>query len=497
MSCEEGAMSHEQKLEKTLRWPDGVVLTFGLTAGLFTSIGYTIGALGAWTAIAIWVATCVVALLQNFVYAEMALMFPEKSGGISVYAHEGWRQRFSPAGPIAANGYWMGWSLTLAVVGLTVGSLIQAQFFPGATWTISDGFVDLGLGHFIGAAVIIAVWLVNVVGIKPALWLQYGLSVGLVAILAVFIVVPFIGGDFDGGRLTWGMDGSWDSWKLAIVFFYLAGWTTYGSEIVATFAPEFRDTRRDVPIAMVVGAGVLGVLYLIVPLGVGGTIGEQAIGDNPIAYAVPAFEALIGPAGGLVTVVLCCSLTMIMIAATADGGRALYGIAQDDMTIKQLGHLSPSGQPVRQMTLDLVLNLLVLFLIGSPLAILLASNLGYFVCVVFALSGYVLLRRDRPSWPRPFSLGRLGVPLAAGLCAFNLFVLAIGLTNPGLAGYGGAKEVVIALALFLVGPALFAYRRVVQDHAPLTLREDVQDRSDPEAAAAAAEAAAAPVAVEP
>lgn len=477
-------MSQEQKLEKTLRWPDGLVLTFGLTAGLFTSIGYTIGALGAWTAIAIWVATCVVALLQNFLYAEMALMFPEKSGGIAVYAHEGWRSRFSAAGPIAANGYWMGWSLTLAVVGLTVGSLIQAQFFPGADWTISNGLIDLGLQHFIGAGVIIAVWLVNVIGIKPTVWLQYGLSAGLVVILAIFIIVPFVGGQFDSSRLSWGLEANWDSWKLAIVFFYLAGWTTYGSEIVATFAPEFRDTKRDVPVAMLLGAATMGVIYLLVPLGVTGTIGEQAIGDNPIAYAVSAFDALVGPASGLVTIVLCSSLTMIMLAATADGGRALYGIAQDNMTIKQLGHLSKSGKPVRQMTLDLVLNLLVLFLIGNPLAILLASNLGYFVCVIFALSGYVLLRIDRPHWPRPFRLGRIGIPLALALCAFNLFVVFIGLTNPGLAGYGGTKEVIIALSLFLVGPVLFAYRRIAQDRAPLRLREPApaMPESEPEGA---------------
>ncbi len=33
-------------------------------------------------------------------------MFPEKPGGISLYANEGWRRYFTPIGPIATFGYW-------------------------------------------------------------------------------------------------------------------------------------------------------------------------------------------------------------------------------------------------------------------------------------------------------------------------------------------------------------------------------------------------------
>ena len=57
-------------------------------------------------------------------------MFPDKPGGIALYAHEGWRSRFSLFGPIAAFGYWIGWSVVLSFVGNIVGALIVAEWFP-------------------------------------------------------------------------------------------------------------------------------------------------------------------------------------------------------------------------------------------------------------------------------------------------------------------------------------------------------------------------------
>ena len=84
-------------------------------------------------------------MLQSWIYAESASMFPDKPGGISLYAHEGWRGRFSLAGPIGAFGYWIGWSVVLSIFGKVIGDLIQAQWFPGATWSVFDGTVHLGL----------------------------------------------------------------------------------------------------------------------------------------------------------------------------------------------------------------------------------------------------------------------------------------------------------------------------------------------------------------
>ena len=64
--------------------------------------------------------------------------------------------------------------------------------------------------------------------------------------------------------------------------------------------------------------------------------------------------------------------------------------------------------PARAMTVDLLINVFLVFLISNPVGIYATANLGYFVMIFFVLTGFLLLRRDRPDWPRPIRLGRSG-----------------------------------------------------------------------------------------
>ena len=70
------------------------------------------------------------AVFINTIYAELAAMFPEKSGGLSLYAHEAWRKYTTLVGPIATFGYWIGWSVVLSFLGLFIGQLIR-RLVPG------------------------------------------------------------------------------------------------------------------------------------------------------------------------------------------------------------------------------------------------------------------------------------------------------------------------------------------------------------------------------
>ena len=72
------------------------------------------------------------------------------------------------------------------------------------------------------------------------------------------------------------------------------------------------------------------------------------------------------------------------------------------------------------MTADVILNLWLISWFGYPLDILAAGNLGYMLAHVFALSGFLLLRKDRPDWPRPIKLAAAWAPIAALLAAVNL-----------------------------------------------------------------------------
>ena len=113
--------------------------------------------------------------------------------------------------------------------------------------------------------------------------------------------------------------------------------------------------------------------------------------------------------------------------------------------------------------MDVVLNLFLISYFGYPLDILAAGNLGYILAHVFALSGFLLLRRDRPNWPRPIKLSAAWVPIAGLLAAVNLLFIVTGaFIYADKYGYGWDKTR-IGIVVLAVGLLLYIWRRVVED----------------------------------
>ncbi len=389
------ALVEERHLLKSLRWWDGFVIALCNPGFLIASLGFSMGALGTWGAVTLWAISAAVGMLQAWIYAETASMFPDKPGGIALYAHEGWRGRFSLVGPIGAYGYWIGWSVVLSIFGVLIGTLIQAQWFSHSTWSVYDGVVHLGLAQFIALACIVAVWALNVFGIRPAVWFSYAAGAGLMVPLVIFIVVPYFTGDWHSSNMTWAIPSGWGGFKLAMVYLFLFGWSSYAAEVCATFAPEYHDTRRDTTLALRSAAVFTLLVFLLFPLGIGGVSGAPSTATAAGEFYVPALAKIVGSgAAGVILVLLIGSLFLSMISSTADGSRALYGIARDHMTVKQLYHLNRFHVPARAMTVDLVVNVLLVLFISSNLAILYLSNIGYVLAHVFALSGFLLLRKQ-------------------------------------------------------------------------------------------------------
>jgi amino acid transporter len=172
-------------------------------------------------------------------------------------------------------------------------------------------------------------------------------------------------------------------------------------------------------------------------------------------------------------------LVLSMNTATMDGSRALFGISRDGMTIRELGVLNRFHVPARAMTLDALLNIFLITYFTGVLPILAVSNIGYVLATCCALSGFLLLRRDRPNWPRPIRLSSAWVPIAAVLLAINTILLVAGgfLYSGGflgITGYGyGWDKTRTGLLVLLAAFLLYVYRHVVQDKIPLTLREKV------------------------
>jgi amino acid transporter len=485
------AAIEERQLLKSLRWYDGFVIALCNPGFLIAFVGYSFGTLGGWGAMTLWGVSAFIGLLQNWIYSETAAMFPEQSGGISLYAHEGWRRYFSLVGPVATFGYWIGWSVVLSIFGKIIGDLIQTKWFPGQDGTyFSIGGNDIGLPAMIAIGAIAVVWLFNIFGVRPALWVGYLTGALLMIPLFVLIVVPFLKGDWHSSNMDWSISGPWGGWRIVFVWLFLNAWSAYGVEIAASFAPEYHDTKRDTALALR-SAGMFSLLvYILLPFGIGGTIGVDAVNTAGAEgqYYVPLFDQLVGStAASALLICVIASLVLSMNSSTADAARALYGISRAGMTIKQLGVLNRFHVPARAMTVDLFVNVALVLFVSSNLAILYLSNIGYVFAHIAALTGFLLLRRDRPNWPRAIKLSRIWLPIAGILAVANTVFLVVGAGSPTLNGYGTWKDFWIGMGILAASVLLFFFRRIVQDKERPHWREETPTMPDAHAAAVLAE----------
>ena len=224
-----------------------------------------------------------------------------------------------------------------------------------------------------------------------------------------------------------------------MVWLYIIGWSTYGPEAAATFAPEYKDTKNDTRKALA-STGILNVvLAFLLPIAVIGTIGVRHDPRRPdgVIYLVDVLHTIAGDGFGTFLIVcLCGGLLLSMNTATMDGSRALYALSEEKMTIKQLGVLNRHHVPGRAMTVDMLLNIFLLLYFGNIFFILAAGNLGYMLSHVLALSGVLLLRKDRPNWPRPIRLAKPWMVWQASSASPNLLFIIFGVFKLKYTGYG-------------------------------------------------------------
>ena len=348
------AAVEERHLLKTLRWYDGFVICLANPGFLLGSLGWSVLDLGGWGAALIWGITAVIIVPVVVLYSELAAMFPEKSGGIAIYANEGWRKYTTLVGPVATFGYWIGWSVVLSFLGLFTGYIAQAAWFPHEPYGtyafggakidngyFSTGSVHIGLQHLIAIGLILCVWAFNIFGTRIAVAFNYLSGALLMVPLFCFTFLPFINGDFHSSNLTFKLSHSglaWGGLQLALVWIWIMIWST-APEAAATFAPEYKDTVNDTRKALLSSALFILMVNTLVPIALTGGVGHKTV--EAFDY-VGALNKLVGSgATNFFVVVICTSFILSMNTATADGSRALYGISKDGMTIKQLWHPEP------------------------------------------------------------------------------------------------------------------------------------------------------------
>jgi len=406
--------------------------------------------------------------LQTNIYVELALMFPHKSGSLPSYSQEAYK-RYSPlVGPFVAWAYWLGWCVVLAINGLLVGEYLQAAAFPTAD--------PVRFPQIVGTVLLLALATIDIIGLKRARWVRYVLGALVLVPILIIMFGVYLNGQFSASHLQPlgipGGLGGWAGFTIFMYWLYLAGWSSYAFEAVAVHAPEYKDTMRDTPRALRSSAIFSVVVYSLVPLGLIATLGLSGISADTLTPFDKALKTILGPSFGTVIVffVIAALILAAMLSATASV-RSLWQMSENGLTVTGFGMLNRAGAPWVAILFTYGFNILMIWTIGTPIWILVASNVGYISAHIITLGAYLLLRRDQPNAVRPIKHGPVWVYLAGVLLLVNLVAMII--SSFGLAGEGAGWSAVFGPWPFFAGLGtiivlafgLFAWRTYMQPKA--------------------------------
>ena len=103
-----------ETLQRKIGWQGAFWVASGVPALVLFSIGAIAATVGkpAWM---IWAISIAFGFIQAFTYAEIAGLFPHKSGGASIYGAVAWVKYSKFVAPVSVWCNWFAWSPVLAI----------------------------------------------------------------------------------------------------------------------------------------------------------------------------------------------------------------------------------------------------------------------------------------------------------------------------------------------------------------------------------------------
>ena len=431
----------------------------------------------------VWAITGAVTVTGALTYAELAGMMPN-AGGQYVFLREG----LAPSA-----GFLYGWTLftviqsgTIAAVAVAFGRFLGV-LIPGLTpdvflklgsFDMPGGTIQLGLSpQRVVAVVMVAVLTaVNIRGVRLGAAIQSIFTVAKVGALSALILLGLtIFRRPDVAAANFGSFWGTGHWSLAVL--PVLGAAMVGSLFSSdawnnvTFAgAEVREPRRNIPLALGLGTGLVSLLYVIANVAYlnvlpfhGDPNGADVLARG-IQYAAQdrvgtaAMEAMVGPAGAIVMAVAIlistfgCNNGLILA-----GARVYYAMARDGVFFRPAGQLHPEYRtPVFGLVAQ-ALWTMVLCVSGTYSELL---NYVVFAALLFYLLTAVALfrlRRLRPDAPRPVKA--VGYPVLPALYILAIgFLLVVLLVDPKQRLYSE-----LGLLIVLLGVPVYAlWRRGVR-----------------------------------
>jgi amino acid transporter len=343
-------------------------------AGIFALLGQAAVIAGS----AVWLSFLLaglVTLLLAYNVIKLGVRYPS-SGGLVEYLRQGFGN-----GRLLGIACWLGYLSAFVVVAamlaVSFGSYAIALFFGDNPWS--------GWDNVFASLLIVVMTLINMVGATFVSRVASVMVVVLLAVFGVFIAVTISDVNFDLLAFS-----NYPSFSKIIASIALTFFAFLGFGVMTFTVASLRDPARELPRAMVLALGLTTATYVLISIGVFGTLTvDQAIGYGETAIAEAARPTL-GDFGFTMMAVAALIATAGATNATlfASGGltNSLAEIGQFPPLLGRDSRLGKHGALlVTAIVVLLLANLVDLSAIASV-----GSACSLMVFVLLGIAGYRL-----------------------------------------------------------------------------------------------------------
>jgi APA family basic amino acid/polyamine antiporter len=379
-----------------------LVVSNMIGTGIFTTTGFLSGDLGRpLLVMGIWVVGAIVALAGCLAYAELGMNLP-RAGGEYAYLRETW----GPTWGFLSGwvSFFAGFSAPIAAAALAFSEYLGHYFpslSPNSHPTSHFRWLHLGNAEWVGIGVIFSFAAINILGLPIASRLQNYLTAFKLGVIALFLISAFaVGhGNWSHFEMATSRDsphalGTQFAVSLIFVMFAYSGWNA-----ASYVAEEIKNPERTLPLALLLGTGLVALLYLalnvafLYALPLGAMKGVVAVG------AVSA-DALFGRhIGNFFSAMMAGALLSSISAMSLVGPRVYYAMGRDGCFPAGAAQVHPRWRTPAKAILYQAVASAIMVLTGTFEALI--YYIGFSLILFAALTVAGLLRiRTRPHFRR-------------------------------------------------------------------------------------------------
>ncbi len=368
-----------------------------------------------------WIAGGLLTLCGAMTYAELGAMRPE-AGGEYVYLRDAY-------GDMAAFFYmwtWFAVAKPASIASVTTGFVRTLELFPALhflTRPAIDRPFEVLWSQLLAIA---ATWFVtglNYLGMRKAGDFQLVFTWLKVALIFAVVGICFFGVPHAGSTSGWsnyashfaGATGGFTGFMIALI---AALWAYDGWNDLSMVGGEVRSPQRNLPLALVGGVVIVGVLFMGTNAAIQYVLPADAIAAAP-RPALAALSRITGPWGAaLLTAGMALSILVGLNGTVMSGARVPFASARDGLFFRQIAHINPRFRsPSTSLVVQGLLSTMLLLAVARFQQLFELAIFSEWLFYMLAATTVFAFRRREPDAPRPYRVP--GYPVLPAL-----FVLA-------------------------------------------------------------------------